>query len=208
MTPASATKASRRRTQAERSATTREALLDATIACVVELGYVNTTTSRVAERAGVSRGAQVHHFPTKADLVYEAIGHLARHRVVRMRKGVAAAAAGPEPLAAVLDLLWDEHRGAIFEASLELWVAARTDPQLRTRMRDFERQVAQASWEIAVEELGPVVTRPEFHWAIDVALSTMRGYALLRGSRGEDTAAVERRWAMARTRLLELFPQA
>jgi AcrR family transcriptional regulator len=206
MTPASAIKASGRRTQAQRSATTREALLDATIGCVVEYGYVNTTTSRVAERAGVSRGAQVHHFPTKADLVHEAVGHLALRRIEQIRAGVIAAAAGPERIAAVLDLLWDSHRGDLFDAGLELWVAARTDPQLRSRMLDIERQVAQASWAIAIDELGPIVTRPEFHWATDIALSTMRGYALLRGARGEDSDAVERRWAAARPRLLELFP--
>jgi AcrR family transcriptional regulator len=208
MTPASATKASGRRTQAQRSAMTRDALLDATIACVVEYGYVNTTTSRVAERAGVSRGAQVHHFPTKADLVHEAVGHLAQRRIEQVRTGVIAAAAGAEPIAAVLDLLWESHRGDLFDAGLELWIAARTDPPLRSRMLDIERRVAQASWAIAVEQLGAPVTRPEFHWAIDIALSTMRGYALLRGARGEDTDAVERRWAAARPRLLELFPRA
>src|SRR3954466_2105232 len=58
----------RRRTQAERSAATREALLDATLACLVEDGYANTTTARVAERAGVSRGAHPPHFPTRATL--------------------------------------------------------------------------------------------------------------------------------------------
>src|ERR1700682_1902920 len=58
---------SSRRSQAERSATTRDALLDATIACLVEDGYANTTTSRVAERAGVSRGAHLHHFQTRRE---------------------------------------------------------------------------------------------------------------------------------------------
>ena len=51
-----------RRSQAERSAATREALLDATIDCLVEEGYASITTSRVSERAGLSRGAHLHHF--------------------------------------------------------------------------------------------------------------------------------------------------
>jgi AcrR family transcriptional regulator len=59
-----------RRTQEERRAATRGALLDATIDCLVEYGYHGVTTSRVAERAGVSRGAQVHYFPTKTDLAW------------------------------------------------------------------------------------------------------------------------------------------
>src|SRR5437764_3220914 len=74
-----------RRTQAQRSASTRAALLDATITSLVEVGYANTTTTGIAERAGVSRGAQMHHFPTKADLVASAIEHLADKRVALAR---------------------------------------------------------------------------------------------------------------------------
>jgi hypothetical protein len=77
---------------------------------------------------------------------------------------------------------------------------------MRSRVLDFERAVAQASWELAAEQIGPVAQDPEFHYAIDATLATMRGYALLRGSRGEDTDAVERRWAAVRPRLLALFP--
>ncbi|MDT5024109.1 MAG: hypothetical protein QOE61_535, partial [Micromonosporaceae bacterium] len=53
-----------RRTQEQRSAEMRVRLLDATIECLVEYGYAGTTTPRVAEKAGVTRGAQVHHFPS------------------------------------------------------------------------------------------------------------------------------------------------
>ena len=70
----------RRRTQEERRTATRGALLDATIDCLIEYGYGGVTTTRVVERAGVSRGAQVHHFPTKAVLVSEALRHLAEKR--------------------------------------------------------------------------------------------------------------------------------
>src|SRR5882672_9007518 len=70
----------RRRTQEERSATTRALLLDATLECLTELGYARTTTTEIAERGGVSRGAQLHHFPTKAELVTEAVEHLFERR--------------------------------------------------------------------------------------------------------------------------------
>src|SRR5208282_2690558 len=79
MPPATASPAPRR-SQAERSATTRDALLDATIACLVEDGYANTTTSRVAERAGVSRGAHLHHFQTRQVLLAAAMERLAERR--------------------------------------------------------------------------------------------------------------------------------
>ncbi len=70
------TRLPQRRSQAQRSAATREALLDATIACLVEDGYANTTTSKVAERAGVSRGAHLHHFQTRSALVAAATSAL------------------------------------------------------------------------------------------------------------------------------------
>ena len=72
--------AGQRRSQAERSASTRAALLDATIASLVQDGYANTTTSRVAERAGVSRGAHLHHFQTRQALVAAAMERLAERR--------------------------------------------------------------------------------------------------------------------------------
>ena len=58
-----------RRTQAERTASTRAALLAATVDSLVERGYRGTTTSDVARRAGVSYGALLHHYPTKADVL-------------------------------------------------------------------------------------------------------------------------------------------
>src|SRR5438270_13922097 len=66
-----------RRTQEERSASTRALLLDTTIDCLVERGYAGTTTTVIAQRAGLSRGAQLHHYPTRAELVAAAVEHLA-----------------------------------------------------------------------------------------------------------------------------------
>ena len=58
-----------RKTQAERSAETRQLLIDATIDSLLAKGYVATSTTAIAERAGVTRGAQIHHFPKKLDLI-------------------------------------------------------------------------------------------------------------------------------------------
>ena len=70
-----------RRTNAERSAATQARLLDATIESLVELGWAATSTTEVVRRAGVSRGAQVHHFPTKEDLVLAALDYLLERRL-------------------------------------------------------------------------------------------------------------------------------
>src|SRR5712691_9686433 len=98
-----------RRSQAERSAATREALLDATIASLVEDGYANTTTSRVAERAGVSRGAHLHHFQTRSALVAAAIEQLSERRSEELLAAAAELPAGRERFVKGLDLLWANY---------------------------------------------------------------------------------------------------
>lgn len=123
-----------RRTQASRRASTRARLLEATISCLGELGYARTSTPEIARRAGVSRGAQLHHFPTKASLVAAAVEHLFRRRVAEFRAAFAEAPAGSDRLAAAIDILWRLMSGRSFHAWLELVVAARTDPELRALM--------------------------------------------------------------------------
>jgi AcrR family transcriptional regulator len=128
------TAVARRRTQEERSAATRGRLLDATLECLAELGYARTTTTEIAERGGVSRGAQLHHFPTKAELVTEAVEHLFEKRDQEFREAFARLPADAERSRAAVDLLWSMVAGPTFHAWLELVVAARTDEQLRPRV--------------------------------------------------------------------------
>jgi AcrR family transcriptional regulator len=124
----------KRRTQEERSAATRARLLDATLECLTELGYARTTTTEIAERGGVSRGAQLHHFPTKAELVTEAVEHLFEKRDQEFREAFAKLPADAERSRAAVDLLWSMVAGPTFHAWLELVVAARTDDQLKPRV--------------------------------------------------------------------------
>src|SRR4051794_30919804 len=58
-----------RRTQAERSETTRKQLLDAATKLIRQKGFGGLRTIEVASLAGVSRGALMHHFPNKHALV-------------------------------------------------------------------------------------------------------------------------------------------
>ncbi|MGH3477817.1 MAG: TetR/AcrR family transcriptional regulator, partial [Nocardioidaceae bacterium] len=117
---------STRTPQAERTRAMRQRLMEATVACLVERGWSGTSTAMVAKRAEVSRGAMLHHFPTKADLVIGAVEHLARLR----REDLLAAAEsmpGTGRSRRALALLADHMTGEVFQAALELWVAARTD---------------------------------------------------------------------------------
>jgi AcrR family transcriptional regulator len=140
------------RTQAQRRAVTRSRLLDATVACIAELGYARTSTTEVVRRAGVSRGAQVHHFPTKADLVASALDHVFERRNAEFRAAFARLPEGTNKAVAAIDLLWPMFEGHTFDAWLELAVAARTDPELQARltavMRRFHANVRETFLEL------------------------------------------------------------
>jgi AcrR family transcriptional regulator len=121
-----------RRTQADRTAATRARLLDATIACLNDLGYARTSTPEIARRAGLSRGAQLHHFPTKIELVTAAVEHLFTKRHQEFLEAFDRLPVGTDRAASAIDLLWTMFSGPTFYAWLELAVASRTDPELRT----------------------------------------------------------------------------
>ena len=120
----------RPRTQAERSAETQVALLEATVASLVELGYARTSTTEIVRRAGVSRGAQVHHYPTKGDLVVAAVEHVFERQEQAFVDAFAALLPAEQTLPHAIDLLWSIFDGPAYPAALELVVASRTDDHL------------------------------------------------------------------------------
>ena len=186
-----------RRTQAERSAATRARLLDATVECVSELGYARTTTPEIARRAGLSRGAQLHHFPTKAELVIGAVAHLAKRRAAELSREGPSGGDADLRLERALDAIWASFSGPLFSAALELWVAARSDRELREHLVRFERQVGRAMAALFGELAGADAERErDFAAALELTFHVMRGMALQRILRDDDT---ERR------RLFELW---
>lgn len=143
MTSASSPTGTRRgrRPQPERRAAMQARLLDATVDCLVELGWAGTSLPEVVARAGVGRGAQVHHFPTKAALMAAAGDHL----IDRHREEFAAAFAALDPEArtieAALDVLWSILHGRTWTAVMELGSAARTDPNLGCAVDGFTERL-------------------------------------------------------------------
>jgi AcrR family transcriptional regulator len=196
-----------RRSQAERSATTRDALLDATIACLVEDGYANTTTSRVAERAGVSRGAHLHHFQTRQALLAAAMERLAERRGTQLRAAAEKLPEGRERLEQGLDLLWASYANPLFQAALDLWSHARTDPDLRERLVPVERRLDRQTLEVTRQLFPALAGQRDFDRLIEMAVSTIRGLALLDTLHPGD-ARNRRQWRYSRARLVELFEGA
>lgn len=113
--------------------------MEATVACLVELGYSATTTLEVERRAGASRGARIHYFPTKALLLASAVdylyGRLGDH--YEQAFGHARAGAGDaERFGSGLQLLWSVYQQPGYAGVLELSMAARTDDELRARLEE------------------------------------------------------------------------
>src|SRR6202000_1318791 len=96
-----------RQRQADRSKQTRRKLMEATVECLVERGWTGTTTVLVAERAGVSRGAQLHHFPTQWELVAAAAEYVGAESVTEMLERAAALPATGDRTAAVVEFIID-----------------------------------------------------------------------------------------------------
>lgn len=168
-----------RRTQEERAASTKARLLDATIECLFELGYAKTTTTEIAKRAGLSRGAQLHHFPTKAELVTTAVDHLITRRNAEFRAAFTQLPAETNRAAAAVDLLWSIVSGPTFFAWLELMVAARTDSELRPIVAELAERFAQTVQRTFADIFPrPTSAGPRFDIAPHFAFAVLQGLAL------------------------------
>jgi AcrR family transcriptional regulator len=174
--------ARKRRTQAERSATTRAQLLNAALDCLVELGYGGTTTTEVADRAGVSRGAQLHHFPTRSTLVVAAVEHLFRGLTEEYQRGFAALPPGSDRLREAIALLWSMFTKPRYLAVLELYTAARTDAALRKQVRPIAERHEANVRELARRYFpGSALHDPRaFEATLSLILDTMQGMAVSR----------------------------
>jgi AcrR family transcriptional regulator len=180
--------------QEERSRAMRARLLDATVELLVERGYAGTSTTLVSERAGVSRGAQLHHFPTKQDLVVAAVQHVTAVRGEELRRAARTIPRGRGRTRRVLGVLGDHFTSPVFTAALELWVAARTDPQLLAEVQRLEREVGRETHRMTVELLGADEAEPGVRELVQATLDLVRGLGLA------DTITDDRR---RRTRILD-----
>lgn len=174
-------------TQAERSRVTREKLLDATVACLLERGYRGTSTPEVCKRAGVSRGAQLHHYATKEELVAAAVEHVMNRRLSELRTRLDLAPGGVLDLAKAASFLWLVYTGDTFYVWLELVVAARTEPALLGLMRELDARFLARAEAMCQAFLLPHVADPaEVTATTRLILSIFDGLATHRILTGDD----------------------
>ena len=165
---------------AERSATTRLKLVEATIQCLYELGYHQTSTVVVTKRAKVSRGAMLHHFPSKADLMMAAMNHIRSKRGDAHRKHLERFKTEREQFLQLIDVLWEEFQTPTGVARIELMLGSRNDPELRPRFSELnlelERVHKERIWARA-ERLG-IRDRKKIDAFVQLYAAALRGLAI------------------------------
>jgi AcrR family transcriptional regulator len=191
--------------QEERTRAMRARLLEATVDCLVERGFSHTSTTLVSERAGVSRGAQLHHFPTKNDLVVAAVEHLTDVRGADLAAAAERLPTGKRRTRAVLQMLADHFTGPVFTAALELWVAARTDDALLAAVEPLEQRVGRETHRLTVELLGADEARPGVRELVQATLDLVRGLGLANtiSDDARRRARILDRWAITLDAALE-----
>ena len=169
---------SARHSQEERSAATRRRLLDAALQCLAVEGHAGTTTTAVVARAGASRGAFLHHFPTRAALLSAAVRHLYAGLREDYERAFAALPVHADRLEAGIDLLWRAFRDPRLEATLELFVAARVDPGLRDELARIAAEHHRHVSRLARESFPAEAASPRFGVVLDLVLDALQGLAV------------------------------
>lgn len=163
----------------ERTVDVQRRILDAAVEVLVAEGYAGATTVRIQERAGVSRGRLLHHFPSRDDLLIAATHHLAQARVIE----VATARDWPDDPAervdaAVAAMAFTYTQG-YYWAATELWVAARHSAEIRAALLPSERELAKAVRAGVDAYFGPELTSREGYDDLrEILLTSLRGMAL------------------------------
>lgn len=164
--------------QEERTRLMRQRLLEATTQCLVDYGWNGTSTTLVSKRAGVSRGAQLHHFPTKAALVTAAVEYLATRQSEQLAEAVTALPAGDNRTRTVLQMLADYVTSDLFVAALEVWTVARTDPDLLAAVDPLEKMTGRLMHRLTVEILDVDESIPGSLELVQATLDLLRGLGL------------------------------
>lgn len=167
-----------REPQQDRSRATRSRLLEAAVACLAEVGWSGSTVAVVAERAGVSRGAAQHHFPTREALFVAAVEHVAEQRSAEIRNQMGQQTGRQLPTRQVVELVVDLYTGTMFRAALALWVASAAEPELRDQVVPLETRIGRQVHRLAVDLLGADESVPGVRETIQATLDLARGLGL------------------------------
>jgi AcrR family transcriptional regulator len=167
-----------RQPQQDRSRLTRRRLLDATVDSLAQVGWTATSVTLVAARAGVSRGAAQHHFPTRELLFEAAVDHIGQRRMAELKRAATDLPTGAGRTEAVVTSLVSIYTGASFRAALQVWTAASSEPTLRVQLVPLEAELGRRAHALAVELLGVDESVAGVRETVQATLDLARGLGL------------------------------
>ncbi len=175
------------RTQEQRSNQTRGRLIAATIGSICERGYLSTTTTEIADRAGVSRGALQHHFGTKSDLLLSVLDRICEGFKSRVEAASKCGGSLETRSDELVQTLWEVYGGDTYEAAVEIVLGARSDPDLNGRIQEFRAlsiEIAEDLWAQVFSDvdLPPQRLADLLHFTV----AAMRGFALHNKSENDE----------------------
>lgn len=193
--------------QAQKSASTRKQIVEAALQCLIKYGYSQTTTPRIAEEAGLSRGAMMHHFSNRLTVIQAAIEHLHAKRLRAFKRAVSSLPENKPHLHDALEAYWRHVTHPLFVAFHELAVAARTDKDLEYILRPAQDAFYRAWYDLAVDLFPEWQSdRASFDLALNLVQVTLEGMALSRLSTTPNPKAEARLFEYLEARLLDLMP--
>ena len=190
--------------QRAKSENTRTTILDAAIRCFYERGYNNTTTEKVAREAGVSRGAMLHHFPSRFDLIKAGVNHLHQQRLELFEEQERQIQENAEHslIEEGIENYWAQLHSPLFTVWNELRVAARTDADLNNILKPAAREFEAKFTKITASVFPDLALSEEFERANFLTAYLLEGMALNGVSRGRKADMMV---AWLKTQLREMF---
>jgi len=169
--------------QAKKSAITRRTILEAAIQCIIDCGYAGTTTSLIADYADVSRGAMMHHFPSRKAVLKATIKYLHKKRLSEYNKmmeaiGIPFREMSREKIAQSVEEAWKYVNLPSSVAYQEILMASRTDQELRQVLEPLEQEFEKSFIERVKKMFTPWAGREELEVVHDAALFMLTGMML------------------------------
>jgi len=160
------------------SATLRDRILNAAVSSLIEQGTARTTTLEVQRRAGVSRGALLHHFPTLAQLLAATVGELIRRNETAVQESLLKLEGANDPVERAIRVLAVATTQPAYLAELELWVVARTDSELHASLLEAEKLARKESERVMKSLFSASNDQPAQAAVVAMTLEFLRGLAV------------------------------
>jgi AcrR family transcriptional regulator len=192
-------------TRAAQREATRQRIVQTAVDLLVERGLAATTTVEVQRAGGFSRGALLHHFPTREAMLGATIRSLMERNEAAVRQAEAEVPVDLERVERAIRVLSASMVRPAFVAELELWAAARTDPALRDVLRSEEKRARTDLYRVIGEVFGEdLLANERYPVVASLTVQFLRGLAIsdvLRGERGTERLIAD--WAAVARAILE-----